>query len=89
MDEKDAIEFFEKMIDSETPIKVMSEYYDDNIGEAIDVAIEAMRKQIPEKPTSMLMGISFAFKCPNCGVRLDEYIHHCECGKAIDWSEWK
>ena len=63
---------------------------------AIYVAIESVKRQIPQKPFEdpLEEGILFTrYKCPSCGCRrlghgfdLDKC--HCpECGQKLDWSE--
>lgn len=65
--------------------------------QALNMAIEALRKQIPQKP--YLWGDGYAdghlvydmWNCPNCEktyeVDYDEYGHCPACGQAIEWSE--
>lgn len=65
--------------------------------DAIDMAIEALKRLISQKP--YLWGDGYAdgrliydmWDCPNCGktyeVDYDEYDHCPACGQAIDWSE--
>lgn len=67
-----------------------------NMKQALDMAIEALEKQIPKKPvydeTIRKNGekVRYHIICPGCysfspGIG-DE---HCvKCGQAIDWSEW-
>ena len=57
---------------------------------ALDVAIEALEKQIPLKP----LETQKAFLCSNCGQEITERQHnplqwpYCKkCGQIIDWSE--
>lgn len=66
---------------------------------ALDLAIQALEKQIPKKPTD-LKSITFDgsinrnFKsgtCPTCGSYIDSdddkyYCGEKDCGQAIDWS---
>lgn len=70
----------------------------DGIKEALDMAIRALEKQIPKKPTSIdykkyidtvknALYLKGAYWCPNC-----EHVVKCgtycsDCGQAIDWSE--
>lgn len=70
---------------------------------AFDMAIEALRKQIPQKAKAEYIaqgGVITCFEthvCPNCDRNLydDEagitvYYDYCPyCGKAIDWSEYE
>lgn len=64
---------------------------------AIDMAIEALKKQIPIKPlpqyiTTGLEKRLVSYKCPCCGnssLGNNEYKFNCceECGQALDWSD--
>ena len=50
-------------------------------GIALDMAIEALEKQLPKKPIDK-------YNCPRCRGQLLGKVKHCEdCGQAIDWSE--
>lgn len=64
----------------------------DIVREALDMAIEALEKQIPMKPKK----IDHWRLCPNCcddylvGMKQRDYedISYClGCGQAIDWSD--
>lgn len=61
--------------------------------EALDIAVNAIEKQIPKKPIHVrtFENLDLAFyKCPNCGFirRKDLFPQYCEfCGQAIDGSE--
>ena len=67
------------------------------IDEAIDLAIEALEKQIPKrwKPATTEIGMTSGKKlklpdhiCPICGYSLAIDAPYCECcGQAIDWGE--
>lgn len=62
------------------------------MAEMIDIADEAIRKQIPQKP-SVVLGIygSSEYVCKNCGDTIPDNMYdfcHC-CGQAIDWSDWE
>lgn len=62
--------------------------------ETCKLAIVALKKQIPEKPTHTYKCIDYYLygECPNCGhTGLKEGAHkHCWwCGQAIDWTEWE
>lgn len=58
----------------------------------VRTSIEALEKQIPEKPIGDLHSVPH-HRCPNCNgaVRLfedDSYDAYCKfCGQAIDWSD--
>ena len=67
--------------------------------ESVELAVDALRKQIPQKPVQSKeprFGMGYEYHdwvCPTCGKYLaPEFahrsnIHHCKCGQAIDWSE--
>lgn len=57
--------------------------------EALDMAVEALKKQIKEKPIDRITSkydddLGF---CPNCGDGINDGMNFCStCGQAIDWS---
>lgn len=60
---------------------------------AVEIAVEAMEKQIPRKPeykeedrfTKNLF--AWYWYCPQCGCEINTgYMHCTQCGQAIDWS---
>lgn len=54
---------------------------------ALGCAVEALEKQIPEKPKlDNDNGIYETEHCPNCNRQLFPNEHHCRCGQALDWS---
>ena len=56
--------------------------------ESIDMAIQALEKQIPKKPyKDNENGIYEKEYCPICHRSLFPNDHHCICGQAIDWSD--
>ena len=71
------------------------------LSETFDMAVDAMRKQIPMKPVKSKdprygMGYEYHdWECPTCGGFLAPEParsgdHHCKCGQAIDWEVvWK
>lgn len=79
-----------------------SEYSEKDIRKALDIAIKALEKQIPQKPEYIADGYSDGelvydmAKCPNCGNDDYEYDYgnwgkpFCpECGQALNWSKEK
>ena len=78
-------------------------YAQGNNGEhikSIEIAIEALEKQIPKKPrkTDSYRGVLkrvYAYVCPTCGnVCLEKYMNERQntmfcwnCGQHLDWSE--
>lgn len=64
-----------------------------NRAEAIDMAIQALEKQVLMKVKNSGERIPFEWHCPACGELLcddgykDTYIKYCEhCGQKLDWS---
>ena len=58
--------------------------------EAIDLAIEALQKQVPMKPVEAEDSIIWNYKCPVCGAYLKTVARNiCNCGQRIDWSDKK
>ena len=52
---------------------------------AVDMAISALEKQIPQKPK---MPLDAYWVCPTCGSKVEHPFEHCmRCGQAIDWEE--
>ncbi len=50
---------------------------------AVEIAVEAMEKQIPKKPK---MPLDAYWICPVCGKKVDHPFEYCRvCGQAIDW----
>ena len=78
-------------------INVMEKYTDITLSkvviEAHNMAIEALEKQIPKKPTDQSKVrdnegyVGLIGKCPCCGEILEEDTVYCDCGQKIDWSE--
>lgn len=61
---------------------------------ALGCAVEALEKQIPEKPIKAKEHImySMCYICPNCqknfgGTGIASYCYH--CGQKLDWSDEK
>lgn len=90
MTPKEAIEQLESLI-------INSQYFHDEEGdiwekdiEALNMAIEALEKQIPKKPIDKTKSTDDYGYCPNCKTIIDDYsdFKFCStCGQAIDWSE--
>lgn len=58
--------------------------------EALDIAIQALEKQIPKKPNKCIGFTKSLFVCPTCGrkqpIMYEQY--YCkECGQKLDWSD--
>jgi hypothetical protein len=65
--------------------------------ESVELAVDALRKQIPQKPVQSKeprFGMGYEYHdwvCPTCGKYLApeptyKGNHHCECGQKLDWS---
>lgn len=62
------------------------------MAEMIDIADEAIRKQMPIKPVAVLGSCDKPeYECKNCGDTIPDNIYEfCPyCGQAIDWSDWE
>jgi hypothetical protein len=69
------------------------------IGEALNLALQAIEKQIPHAPVMKAMEgfdpeVASELACPTCGNPVTNYWvrgakpAHCQfCGQAIDWEE--
>lgn len=52
---------------------------------AMELAVDALKKQIPKKPK---MPFDAYWTCPTCYVRVEHPFEHCKrCGQAIDWGK--
>ena len=52
-------------------------------GKSLDIAISAIEKQIPKKPTKARSEIV----CPTCKTLIGSSPYCRYCGQAIDWSD--
>lgn len=62
----------------------------EKVEEAILMAIEALEKQIPKKPTHIYMrcGMTVEGCCKRCDASVEPHMAFCNrCGQALDWSE--
>ena len=58
--------------------------------EALDMAIEALEKQIPKKPMAIKIPAKWGghdYRCPVCATRVFEQSYCMSCGQAIDCSD--
>ena len=57
---------------------------------ALDMAIEALEKQIPKNPKRLKGSLfgeeKYYHKCPNCGAAYVDDSYCPICGQALDWS---
>jgi len=52
---------------------------------AVEIAVEAMEKQMPKKPK---MPLDAYWVCPTCGSKVEHPFEHCRrCGQAICWEQ--
>ena len=91
----------ENMTESETieaiqfDLKIGGEIHSQVLRDAIDVAIQALEKQIPKRPIECFNGNEWICECPVCKGITDtpneveiECIQYCGwCGQKLDWSE--
>lgn len=54
--------------------------------EALDIAVEALEKQLPKKPIEKSIHFVY-YKCPNCNRILPIDKNYCDCGQKLDWPE--
>lgn len=96
MDVKEAI----KRIEEHNKIHAVKEYpFAIKITEALDMAVEALEKQIPKKPKKLtyklLLDDGWIYECPACGCACGENKYHSDvtkddvyctqCGQMLDW----
>lgn len=88
--------------DAKAQLKKLKSFHNGSYGAAVKMAITAIDKQIPKKPTSGVdrtwgMPTKEAI-CPACDYALGHWefigggkkITYCEyCGQAISWEGWK
>ena len=96
MDVKEAI----KRIEEHNKFHAAKEYpFAIKITEALDMAVEALEKQIPKKPKKLtyklLLDDGWIYECPACGCACGENKYHSDvtkgdmyctqCGQMLDW----
>ena len=56
--------------------------------ETLEVASEALKRQMPKKPTTESTRYGLVYDCSVCNCGLEPHDGYCSrCGQAIDWSE--
>lgn len=80
------------VIKNEQALEIINSWHgeDNESDKAIELAVLALEKQIPEKLNNGLCPIcnTDVMTCSDCGTLL--YIKHCnECGQALDWEGYK
>ena len=86
-----------KRIKDHIQVHKIGDYPHIYLREALDMAIEALEKQIPKRPSvwenkgswSPVPNDDWGYECPCCGNEdIDYPEHYCDCGQALDW-EWE
>ena len=85
MTNKEAINDLKVILSEITECEESICYITDVDAEPLRLAIKALEKQIPKKPSQDSIGLYYFPTCPNCHKELESYDHHCECGQALDW----
>lgn len=88
MTPQEAIEFIKNEIHID--VRFCSNAKIDKTIEACNLAISALEKQIPKKPTikKSVKVNAFTLRCPNCEAVLQADSPCCRyCGQALDWSD--
>lgn len=93
----EALEWIKELKGSE---EILEFYYAESFIKACDMAVQALKKQIPRKPrkTDSYRGVLkrvYAYVCPTCGnVCLEKYMNERQntmfcwnCGQKLDWSD--
>jgi uncharacterized protein (UPF0212 family) len=87
MTNEEAIKILEYSICPDDTGKDCGAYTCEECREAHMIGIIALEKQIPKKPLMFDDCDYNYYCCPNCGLKLEIDVKHCNCGQAIDWSE--
>jgi hypothetical protein len=95
MDGKEAIYRIENHIEHHKMEEPHSRFFP--IYNALEMALEALAKEIPKKPTDVYIDVisfqgsryeRFIGKCSVCGATVFSTWNICiDCGNAVDWSE--
>lgn len=98
MNPKQAIELLEIHLKREKELlKEMFNIESNGYSEALEIAIEALEKQMPKKPrenynwgdfTQEEKLENYEWFCNNCDTHVEEGENYCpDCGQKLDWSE--
>ena len=56
--------------------------------EVLGAIVDALNKQLPDKPYYRKEEDAEGWACPNCYQGLIKYFRHCEeCGQMLDWED--
>lgn len=76
-----------RLIELKKSNEIQEFYYSDEFSKVIDIAINAIEKQIPKKPIYDNYHRA-GYRCPNCNNINPWGYEHCRyCGQNLDWSE--
>ena len=76
-----------RLIELKKSNEIQEYYYSDEFSKVIDIAINAIEKQIPKKPIFDSYHRA-GYRCPNCNNINPWGYEHCRyCGQNLDWSE--
>ena len=78
-----------RLIELKKSNEIQEFYYSDEFSKVIDIAINAIEKQIPKKPIYDNDDYHrTGYRCPNCNNTNPWGYEHCRyCGQNLDWSE--
>lgn len=80
-----AIEILKNDIHADVPRAAVTARKHD---EAVKKAIEALKKQIPEKVKESAFGNVSYYKCPECGEISGVNAEYCSCcGQKLEWED--
>lgn len=76
-----------RLIELKKSNEIQEFYYSDEFSKVIDIAINAIEKQIPKKPIYDNYHRA-GYRCPNCNNTNPWGYEHCRyCGQKLDWNE--
>ena len=78
-----------RLIELKKSNEIQEFYYSDEFSKVIDIAINAIEKQIPKKPIYDNDDYHrTGYRCPNCNNTNPWGYKHCKhCGQKLDWNE--
>lgn len=71
-------------------LKIGGEIHSKVLRDAVDVAIQALEKQIPKKMLYIAnLGCTALWLCPVCERRIirSDLVYYHQCGQKLDWSD--